>query len=57
MRPAELAPQYKRVYSDPKKVEALIALTDDGLAGPEQAQMVGVIHMQVTLDGPLRITR
>ncbi len=27
--PAELAPQYKRVYSDPKKVEALIALTED----------------------------
>jgi hypothetical protein len=26
---AELAPQYKRVYSDPKKVDALIALTDD----------------------------
>lgn len=27
--PAELAPQYKRVYSDPKKVDALIALTKD----------------------------
>jgi hypothetical protein len=29
MWPAELAPQYKRVYSDPDKVDALIALTDD----------------------------
>jgi hypothetical protein len=27
--PAELAPQYKRVYSDPKKVDALVALTKD----------------------------
>jgi len=27
--PAELAPQYKRVYSDPKRAQALIALTDD----------------------------
>jgi hypothetical protein len=27
--PAELAPQYKRVYSNPKKVDALIALTED----------------------------
>jgi hypothetical protein len=27
--PAELAPQYKRVYSDPKKAEALVSLTDD----------------------------
>jgi len=27
--PAELAPQYKRVYSDPKRAEALIALTED----------------------------
>ncbi|WP_155726916.1 hypothetical protein [Mycobacterium avium] len=29
MWPAELSDQYKAVYSDPKKVEALIALTDD----------------------------
>lgn len=29
MWPAELAPQYKRVYSDPKRAEALISLTDD----------------------------
>ena len=27
--PAELAPQYKRVFSDPKRAEALIALTAD----------------------------
>ncbi|MDC9003761.1 hypothetical protein [Mycobacterium marinum] len=27
--PAELAPQYKRVYSNPKRAEAIIALTDD----------------------------
>ena len=27
--PAELAPQYKRVYSHPERAEALIALTDD----------------------------
>lgn len=27
--PAELGPQYKRVYPDPKRAEALIALTDD----------------------------
>ncbi|MEO3757307.1 hypothetical protein ABGB19_03320 [Mycobacterium sp. B14F4] len=29
MWPAELAPQYKRVYSDSKRAEALIALTED----------------------------
>ncbi len=29
MWPAELAPQYKHVYSDPKRVDALIALTKD----------------------------
>ncbi len=28
MWPAELKPQYERVYSDPKKVEALVALAD-----------------------------
>jgi hypothetical protein len=28
MSPAELKPQYERVYSDPKKVEALIALAE-----------------------------
>jgi hypothetical protein len=28
MWPAELKPQYERVYSDPRKVEALIALAD-----------------------------
>ncbi|WP_163726852.1 hypothetical protein [Mycobacterium gallinarum] len=27
--PAELAPQYKRVYSDPERAEALIALTEN----------------------------
>lgn len=38
--PAELAPQYKRVYSDPERAEGLIALTDD-----PAWQVYGNIHL------------